>query len=432
MSGSGKARVAVVTTATAVIALAGSALAPSDVSGAWGLSAPRSAEVSPQFAAVDVAAEAGIATDSTKTWSAAPFDHDGDGDEDLLIGYHPIEKLWQNQGDGTYVRVAAEAWPEGTDRHSCAWADVDRNGLPDVYCATGRGLRNKVKAAAADNELWLQAEPGTFTDVGTEWGVGDPCGRGRSVAFIDANGDEWPDLFVGNHVSRSVEDPCDDGAHPNKSSKLFLNQGGTGFRHAPRWWSYGAGPGNRCIQVLDFNNDGWDDLFTCRGIGQTPRLYRNRKGAGFVDVTSRHPFGRRISDADVADFDRDGDPDLVVGTQAGFARHVNHRGRFSKPRLLWRAPRGFGMAVAWGDADDDGDLDVYGMVGNGADGNPPDRILLKTGSTWAPVRVPGAGGAADDVVAVDRFGTGPTEFLALNGYNLVGKGPVQLIRLIPR
>jgi hypothetical protein len=70
-------------------------------------------------------------------------------------------------------------------------------------------------------------------------------------------------------------------------------------------------------------------------------------------------------------------------------------------------------------------------VGDGAAGNPADRILLNRRLRFKPVRVPRAAGAADDVVPLRR-GKGRVEFLALNGYNLQGTGPVQLVRLVRR
>ena len=382
--------------------------------------------------AVDVAGPAGIATAVTRTWSAAPSDFDRDGDQDVLIGYHSLEKLWRNEGDGTYVRVAETSWPAGPiDRHNCVWADVDRNGLPDVFCATGRGLGNRVKTAGFDNELWLQSEAGVFTDVGTEWGLGDPCGRGRDATFIDANGDVYPDLFVGNHVPRAVEDPCDEGTLPNERSKLYINQGGARFRHAPLMWPYGAGAGTRCAEVLDFDGDGWDDLFACRADGESPRLYRNQRGNGFLDVTARHSLRTRINDAVVRNLRADRAPEIVTAGPGGFAYHHNRDGRFAPATRIFTPGRGQGMAVAVGDADGDSDLDVYGMVGDGARGNPDDRILVNNRLSFAPVRVPSASGAADDVVVLRRTPGRKVDFLALNGYNLVGVGPVQLIRLVP-
>jgi hypothetical protein len=93
--------------------------------------------------------------------------------------------------------------------------------------------------------------------VGTKWGLGDPCGRGRHVAFLYANSDAYPDLFVGNEVPRDVPDRCDDPASglPNEESKLFINMKGTGFHYAPRFFRFGSGPGQRCAEVLDYDGD---------------------------------------------------------------------------------------------------------------------------------------------------------------------------------
>lgn len=167
---------------------------------------------------VDGASPAGL-QEVNKSWAARTVDYDRDGDEDVWIGYHQwTGKLWRNNGNGTYTRVAASAWPrqnsEGMipDRHDCAWADVDLNGLADSYCSAGRNLDNRVKYGM-DNELWLQGPVGQFTEVGTAWGVGDLCGRGRSVAFLDANGDPYPDLYLANETPRNVTDPCDNPAN---------------------------------------------------------------------------------------------------------------------------------------------------------------------------------------------------------------------------
>ncbi len=152
---------------------------------------PASAAV---WTAVNTVAPSGL-SESTETWEATPVDYDGDGDQDVWVGHHDQgAKLWRNDGSGAYTRVAASAWPKVNadgkipDRHHCAWADVDRNGLVDAYCAAGRGGQNDVKTGK-DNELWLQTSIGQFTEVGTAWGIGDECGRSQYVTFLHANGD---------------------------------------------------------------------------------------------------------------------------------------------------------------------------------------------------------------------------------------------------
>src|SRR5262245_15425534 len=146
------------------------------------------------WTAVDTVSGSGLG-ESVETWEATPVDFDGDRDQDVWIGYHDQGgKLWRNDGHGVYTQ--AYAWPRVNadgkipDRHDCDWADVDRDGRPDAYCAAGRSGGNNVKNGM-DNELWLQRSPGQFTDVGTAWGIGDVCGRSHYVAFLDANHDAY-------------------------------------------------------------------------------------------------------------------------------------------------------------------------------------------------------------------------------------------------
>ena len=387
---------------------------------------------------VDRAPEAGLSTVS-RTYSATGVDYDRDGDQDVWIGYHAGGgKLWSNRGDGTYRRVARAAWPisnaagKQIDRHDCAWADVDRNGRPDAYCSTGRFTANHVKSGR-DNELWLGSRHGGFRDVGTAWGVGDVCGRGRQVTFLRANADRYPDLFVANDVPRDdPDDPCNRprAGLPNERGKVFINTGGTGFRYDRRYWDYGAGPGAQCAETFDVDGDGWDDLLACAAAGHRPRVYRNRAGHGFADATSAHQLSG-VNDAVVADLDRDLDPDVVTATVNGFVYHLNTDGRLGAGQLIGGPPIGPGKSVAVGDADRDGDLDVYGMVGNGQRTNPDDIVWINRRMTFTPLDVPAAGGAADVVTALQPRRRGRAEFLSLNGFGrgATPAGPVQLIHV---
>jgi len=391
-------------------------------------------------AAIDRARDAGVYMAVTKTWSASTVDYNRDGAQDVLINYHDGAKLWENVGRGRYRRVARYAWPQDNaageflDRHNCDWADVDRNHRLDVYCSAGRTEQNRVKRKT-DNELWLQTKRGRFVEVGTRWGAGDLCGRGRVVAFLDANGDVYPDLFVGNDTPRPrTDDPCDTSTSlPNEESKLFINVHGTRFRYAPRMAHFGEGPGTRCADVVDFDADGWDDLFTCGPSDAPPQLWRNRRGHGFVDVTARHGFDQPVNDATVADLDGDGDRDIVTATPAGFAYHLNDNGRFASGVLIGSVPSNSeGRSVAVGDADGDGDNDVYGMVGNGLLENPDDTMWLNNALSFRSLPVPTAPGAADDVVQLNPRPGKRAEFLVLNGRKRFSIGPIQLIRVIRR
>lgn len=391
-------------------------------------------------AAVDRAGTAGLAR-TDKSWSASPVDYDNDGDQDVWIGYHQWSgRMWVNQGNGTYRQASTNAWPrtnpEGKvpDRHECGFADVDANGLVDSYCSAGRNQSNRVKYGM-DNEMWLQRRAGVFEDVAQEsktapWGVGELCGRGRHVAFFDYNHDGYPDLFVGNERPRQVSDPCDNPANglPNEESKLYRNDAGLGFTYVQNGIS-GAGPGQRCAEVLDIDSDGWDDLITCRLSSQTPRLYRNNAGRGFTEASGPWNLTQPLADAMPVDLNRDGRTDLVTASKSGFDYRLNTGTRFAAPVRLLAVGTGEGRSVAVGDADGDGNLDIYAMVG-GKSGNPNDSVLLGDGRLgYTRVPVPGAGGEADEVIALQASGiTGRrTDFLVLNGSDEAG--PIQLIRV---
>lgn len=398
---------------------------------------------------VDRASAAGLLPTLNNTWAAEPLDYDNDGDEDVWIAYHQAgivkgtqggSRLWSNDGDGTYTWVARDAWPRikpngfQPDRHDCAFADFDHNGLVDSYCSGGRNESNRVKTGM-ENELWMQTSVGQFTDRGVAWGVGDVCGRGRFVTTLDANGDGWEDIFLGNETPRRVSDPCDNPAngYPNEEAKLYLNNAnGTGFTYAPEFIRFGAGPGQRCAETLDFNGDGWDDLIACRLKGNTPLLYQNIGGTRFTQMSATASgLSTATADVVVADMNSDGRPDLVSANKSYFSYQLNTGStsrRFAAPVRIRTISSGEGRSVAVADADGDGDLDVYGMAGNGnKTGNPTDYLLLNNGSlTFTAVAAPSSTGQADEVVALHPVLGAPAQFLSLNGGGKSG-GPIQLM-----
>jgi hypothetical protein len=84
--------------------------------------------------------------------------------------------------------------------------------------------------------------------------------------------------------------------------------------------------------------------------------------------------------------------------------------------------------VSVGDADRDGDLDVYALISNIAAGTNPDDVVLRNNElTFTPVPVPPAAGVGDAVAALDSNADGRSEFLVLNGVET--SGPTQRIEL---
>lgn len=413
-------------TATAVLIITTSAVAVALAAG------PAAAVDDPVL--VNRAADAGVAQ-SSRSWSTSTVDFDNDGLEEFLVEFHQYVDSWiyRNDGDGTFSRAfripRVNSQGGVFDRHDCQWYDVDGNGLPDAYCSGGRNMGNYVKTAEKDNELWLQLTPGQFTDRGTQWGVGDACGRGRMVAWIDVNNDGWKDLFVGNQAPRAVADPCDDPANGYlpEGAKVYLNNAGAGLSFSAQWSQFKNNIGVRCAVPIDYNRDGRMDLVSCSFRNNRASLLRNT-GSGFADMSATVSLGN-LADAAAADLDGDGIQDLVLADVNG-ATYRRGTGTGLAPAVrIWQAPSnadGFDLAI--GDVQGDGLQDVYLVTDSTTSSvNPDDRLFVNHGA-WSFVALtpPSATGMGDCVTAVDVNGDGWDQFLVLNGGDDT-VGPVQLI-----
>ncbi|MCB0908285.1 MAG: VCBS repeat-containing protein [Nocardioidaceae bacterium] len=406
-------------------------------------SAPEAAAVAAKVVdpvLVDRAAAAGLLR-TERTWSTDALDYDNDGLDDILTVFHQWTDtyLYRNDGDGTFTNTfkipRVNAQRGVLDRHDCAAYDVDGNGLLDIYCSGGRNQSNYVKTAEKDNELWLQLAPGQFTDRGTEWGVGDACGRGRMVAWVDVDNDGWKDLVVGNQAERSdPKDPCNVAANGYlpEGTKVYLNDHGAGLTYAAAWSSFRPNMGSRCLVPVDYNHDGRMDLIGCTFRNNVALAYRNT-GSGFVDATSSLNLGK-VADAAVADLNGDGVADLVLADVNGATYRRGTATGFASAVRIFTAPGSAdGFALAIGDVQGDGLPDIYVLTDSTTSKtNPPDRLLVNHGAfSFVALTPPNTtSGMGDDVAAVDVTGNGVDQFLVLNGAD-TNNGPVQLIAAAP-
>lgn len=371
--------------------------------------------------ATDVAQQAGIAQ-ITKTWQGSVTDVNGDGYPDLYLGRHALYtgQLFLNDGAGHFTETVVGTFTK-RDRHSCAWADVNVDGLMDGYCTVGTHYGTTTNP----NELWIRQPGGGFVNMAAAYGVQDEYGRGRTTTFIDVNHDGYPDLFVANQSPRPDGIPT--------TNRLFINVGGTSFRSAPEYGvdvALGTMPGGGCAQAIDENGDGWQDLMVCTSAGV--RLYRNQVGASFRDDSTAAGLSKVWKDAALADLNGDGRPDLVEIVKLKVAvRMGSASGVFGPLVTVAALTQGRGLAI--GDADGNGTTDVYAMqTCDSAGHDQPDFVLLNSGSsTFTRLAVPQPDlGCGDDAVAIDHDGNGTTDFVVLNGKDAV-KGRIQLISFEP-
>jgi hypothetical protein len=366
---------------------------------------------------VDRAREARV-YEIAHTWSATIGDFDRDGWDDMILVRHKRGiRLYRNDG-GRFTDVRPQAfrhrYEHYKDRHYYLFGDVDQNGRDDIYCTVGS---RQGSGPGKPNELWIAQPDGTFKLETGRWGVGDRFGRGRFATFIDANGDRWPDLYVGNQYPRR-----DRHASVNR---LFINERGRGFRNAPEF-GLQRELGGESVQAVDFDGDGREDLLVCGEEGGPLTLMRNLRGRRFRDVSERigDPLDCRF--AMLADMDGDARPDLVRLGAESLTVSLQRDGEFPGPD--YRVGLKSGKRFAIGDFDGDGLDDVY-VVRSVQRENTPDRLLRNLGPAagFGEFQIPhDREGRGQSVSAIDRDRDGRDEFIVMNGDHL-SKGPVQLI-----
>lgn len=360
---------------------------------------------------VDIGPEVGISGPDGPTTNVSVDDFNGDSLPDILYLRHGETSI-QLLGNGSGVTVQQIMPLAKADRHECDSADVNNDGLIDIYCSVGA----HVGAGTGLNSLWLRRPDGGYTDVAAAWGVTDPYGRGRYVTFLHANYDGLPDLYVSNYPPR-------DDAFISENH-LFINDGGAGFIPAPEFGVDGP-IGSRCAVATDFDGDGDDDLVVCGD--DHVRMFANENGAGFVDVSAANGFSQPFLGAAFADIDGDGDVDVAFSTPSQFAIHRLENG--VDAGVVFSHPATAGDNVAFGEINGDGIPDAY-FVQSGcrtpSEANLPDIVAASDGAGWEVLHPPTLDrGCGDGVAAFDHDGDAVDGFVVGNGRGR--NGPLQYL-----
>lgn len=335
---------------------------------------------------------------SAKGWAmgVCVADYDNDGHQDIYVTAYGPNRLFRNRGDGTFADVTEPAGVgEARWSTNCAFGDYDRDGNVDLYVANyvltdkkttpTRGVSSFCQYMGMDvlcgprglpgesDVLYHNNGDGTFTDVTRVAGIRDPGYYGFGVIFFDFDKDGWPDIYVANDSTPNL---------------LFRNnQDGTfaeiGIPAGVAFSEEGRAQAGMGVDVGDYDNDGYLDIFVTNFSHDTNTLYQNNGDGTFSVVTSEAGLAEPSVPylgwgTGFVDLDNDGFLDLFVANghiypeidhfplnstfhqrnqlfhNLGNGRFRELRGEVGTALLSKKSSRG----VAFGDYDNDGDLDL--------------------------------------------------------------------------
>jgi hypothetical protein len=259
----------------------------------------------------DVTQQAGVSTpvgSQVAVWA----DYDNDGFLDLFVGGETGRSfLYRNRGDGTFEEVAVRAGVanEGFGCKGANWCDFDGDGYPDLVVSNVNG----------PPRLFHNNGNGTFTDVAEDMGITKPA-AGFSCWFWDYDNDGWPDIFLCAYEVRLNEVIKSHLGLPNDGVKcrLYRNLGGKEFEDVTEAVGLNLSTAPMGTNFADFDNDGYLDFYLGTG---TPnyrmiipnRMFKNIEGKRFTDITMSSGTGHLQKGHAVAcgDWDRDGNIDIL-------------------------------------------------------------------------------------------------------------------------
>ena len=299
---------------------------------------------------VDVSVKAGVADDGLGK-GAAFADVNNDGLVDLYVSNKGgANKLYLNKGGGTFKDVSTTSG-KGVDfagfTMGSVFGDYDNDGDQDLYLANGGQYEIEANMLLANNG------DGTFTDVTAKAGVGLKAFT-YSASWVDYDNDGDLDLYCANYGVGA-------------KNVLYRNNGDGTFTDVTDQ----AGVGDKSWSWMgvwaDVNNDGWQDLYVVNGrypAGEPNKLFINNGNGTF----SEQARARGVDDpnwglgAAFGDIDNDGDLDLFVSNYIGGNNlYLNDgTGKFTKvTERIKGSLDGWGKGPSFGDVDHDGDLDLY-------------------------------------------------------------------------
>ncbi len=414
---------------------------------------------------IDVTAKSGVGRAGWGSGVCAG-DFDNDGFTDLYVTYWGPNSLYRGAAGGVFTDVATKAGVAGPEKEwssGCTFIDYDRDGLLDLFVTSyqpfdlakapppGKGSNCEWKGLPVfcgprglpfgRVTLYHNRGGGLFEDVTAASGVGKPQGFYAFTAVAaDLNQDGWPDLLVASDSTPSL-------LFRNNKDGTFselATEAGVAFSE------HGFEQGGMGVAVGDLNGDGRLELMKTNFAGDHPNLFRNAGGLAFDDGVLAMGLGVNPQyvawGVGFADLDNDGLLDILQ-VNGHVYPELDARGgheRYRNPRIVYRnlgarfedvsALAGPGIAqlrssrgAAFGDIDNDGDIDVVVMNM----GETPSLLrnnLVAPGRHWVRLKLEGtksnrsAIGAVVTVEAGGRTQTLPvlsqSSYLSQNDFRL--------------
>ncbi|MGD0941155.1 MAG: CRTAC1 family protein [Terracidiphilus sp.] len=375
----------------------------------------------------DVTAKAGLG-DPGWAVGVCVGDYNNNGFEDLFLTYYGHNRLYRNNGDGTFTDVAANSGLLHAGNRfgaGCTFLDYDRDGHLDLFVSNyvdfdlATAPRPSTQVATCSyqgvavycgprglplptHSLYHNNGDGTFTDVSKASGISSiKTSYGLTAVALDIDEDGWPDIFVA----------CD-----STPGLLFMNNHDGTFREEALMSGLAVSGDGQAMAGMgiapgDYDLDGHIDIFKTHYQQQSSGLYRGLGKGQFDDVSNSSGIGaeRRFVSwgAGMLDLDNDGWPDIFYVTGNVYPEVERVFAKFparSQP-ILFRnlgngefvqlgeeagpamAARHVSRGCAFGDFDNDGDLDILVMNQN----DPPSLIRndAPAGNHWLKVRLEG-------------------------------------------
>ena len=350
----------------------------------------------------NVTASAGLAVDMYGI-GVTVGDYDNDGNDDIYITCVGPNHLYRNLGNGKFADVTAKAGVGDPGfSTSAVWFDYDNDGKldlfvgnyvewspeKDIYCT----LDNKNKSYCTPRTykgqsatLYHNRGNGTFENVTQKAGLADPSGKTLGVALLDYDSDGWLDLFVANDTEPNK-------LYHNNKNGTFTDEGiaaGVAFSSA------GTARAGMGVDAADYDGSGKPSVIIGNFTNESMALYHNDGSGLFTDEAATSGIGKLSAQSLTFatfffDYDLDGLLDIfaanghvsddiaVVQPNVKYAQppHVFHnKGKKKFEEMTSKLGRAMqraivGRGAAYGDYDNDGDLDLLIMSNNG-----PARLL---------------------------------------------------------